>query len=112
MSGDTASHTPNSQVPDPVVKTRADTGPAPDCCLAEESDDVSVTNSEVESAMGHRRRRAVLRDPGFRKEAFDGFSSADAYIRAARDGLTRAADQHLKDMQVSLYYTNLIIIYQ
>ena len=59
----------------------------PDCPSAEDSDDVSVTNSEVESAMNHRRRRAALRDPGFTKEAFNAFSSADAYIRAARDGL-------------------------
>ena len=84
MSGGPAGHTPNSQVPDPVVKTRADTGPAPDCCLAEESDDVSVTNSEVESAMNHRRRKAGLRNPGFTEEAFNAFSSADAYIRACR----------------------------
>ena len=59
----------------------------PDCPYAEGSDDVSVTNSEVESAMNHRRRRAALCDPGFTKEAFNAFSYADAYIRAARDGL-------------------------
>ena len=73
---------------------------------------MSVTNSEVESAMNHRRRRAALRDPGFLKEEFDAFGSADAYIRAARDGLTRAIDQHLKDMWVSTHCTDLIIIYQ
>ena len=97
-------HTPNSQVLDPAIKTRADTGVTPDCPLAEDSDDVSITNSEVESAMGHRRRRAILRDPSFTKEAFNSFSSAYAYIRTARDGLTRAADQHLKDMRVGLLY--------
>ena len=59
-----------------------------------------ITNSEVESAMNHRRRRAALRDPGFTKEAFNAFSLADAYIRAAWDGLARATDQHLKDMPV------------
>ena len=83
MSGDPTGHVPNNQVPDPVVKTRVDTGAMPDCPLAEDSVDVSITNSEVESAMGHQRRRVILRDPGFTKEAFDGFSSADAYIRAA-----------------------------
>ena len=72
---------------------------------------VSATNSEVESAMHHRRQRAALRDPGFNKEAFDAFSSADAYIRAARDGLTRATDQYLKDMRVSTHCTDRIIIY-
>ena len=80
MSEGPAGHTPNSQVPDPVLKMGADTGVKPDCPLAEDSDDVSVTNSEVESAMNHRRRRAVLCDPDFRKEAFNAFSSADAYI--------------------------------
>ena len=52
---------------------------------------MSVMNSKVESAMNHRRRRAALSDPDFSKEAFDAFSSVDAYIRAARDGLARAA---------------------
>ena len=70
---------------------------------------MSVTNSEVESAMNHHHRRAALRDPGFSKEAFDAFSSADAYIRDARDGLARAIDLHLEDMRVSV---DLIIIHQ
>ena len=82
---------------------------APDCPFVEDSDDMSVTNSEVESVMNHRRRRAALHDLGFSKEAFKAFSSADAYIRAAWDGLARATDQHLKDMWVSV---DLIIIYQ
>ena len=103
MSGDLAGRTSTSLVPDPALKARADTGVTPDCSATEESDDVSVTNSEVESAMNHRRRRAALRDTGFTKEAFNAFSSADAYIRAARDGLTRATDQHLKDMRVSTH---------
>ena len=109
MSGDPAGHASTSQVPDPALRTGADTGVAPDCPSAEDSDDMSVTNSKVESAMNHRRRRAALYDPGFSKEAFNAFSSADAYIRAARDGLARATDQHLKDMRVSV---DLIIIYQ
>ena len=96
MSGDPAGRASTSQVPDPALKARADTRVMPDCPSTEDSDDVSVTNSEVESAMNHRRRRAALRDPGFTKEAFNAFSSTDAYIRAARDGLTRATDQYLK----------------
>ena len=103
MSGDLAGRASTSQVLDPALKARADTGVTPDCPSAEQLDDVSITNSEVESAMNHRRRRAALRDPGFTKEAFNAFSSADAYIRAARDGLTRATDQHLKDMRVSTH---------
>ena len=103
MFGDPAGRASIGQVPDPALKARADMRVTPDCPSAEDSDDVSVTNSEVESAMDHRRRRAALRDPGFSKEAFNAFSSTDAYIRAARDGLTRATDQHLKDMRVSTH---------
>ena len=101
MSRDLASRTPNSRGADPAGETGADTGMTPDCPSAEGSEDMSVTNLEVESAMNHRRRRAVLRDPGFTKEAFDAFSSADAYIRAARDGLRRATNQYLADVRVS-----------
>ena len=103
-------HTSCSQDSNPAVKTGAEAGVMPDCPPAEDSDDVSVTNSEVESAMNHRRRRAVLRDPSFSEEAFNAFSSADAYIRAARDGLNRATNQHLKDVQVSLVCPNMITI--
>jgi len=92
------------------MKTGADAGATPDCPLAEDSDDVSVTNSEVESAMNHRRRRAILQDPGFSEESFNAFNSADAYIRAARDGINRATKQHLKDVQVnSLSLTTITI---
>ena len=74
------------------------------CPSAEGSEDMSVTNSEVESAMNHQRCRAVLRDPKFSGEAFNAFSSADAYIRAARDGLRKATKQHLTDVQVSFFF--------
>ena len=108
--GGPAGHTSRSQDPDPAVKTRADTGVTPDCPPAEDSDDVSVTNSEVESAMNHRCRGAVLRDPEFSEEAFNAFSSADAYIRAARDGLRKATKQHLTDVQVSFLCPKRITI--
>ena len=71
MSGDPAGRASTSQIPDPALRTGADTGVTLDCPSAEDSDDMSVTNSEVDSAMNHRRRRAALRDPGFTKEAFD-----------------------------------------
>ena len=112
MSGGPAGRVPNHQDLDPVRETAADVGTKPNCPSAEGSDNTSVTNSEVESAMNHRRWRAALRDPGFTKEAFEAFSSADAYIRAARDGLAKTTDQHLKDMRVSSHCINLIIIYQ
>ena len=94
------------------MKTGADVEAKPDCPPAEDSDDVSVTNSEVEIAMNHWRRRAILQDPGFSEESFNAFNSADAYIRAARDGLNRASEQHLKDVQVSFHRPNMIIICQ
>ena len=75
-------------------------GTTSDIPPTEDADRLSATNSEVESAMKHRRRRAVLRDPGFSKEGFDAFNSGDAYIRAAQNGLARATDQYVKDIQV------------
>ena len=96
-----AGHAPNNQDLDPVGETGADVGTTPDCPSAEGSDNMFVTNSEVESAMNHRRCRAVLRDPKFSDEAFNAFSSGDAYIRAARDGLRKATRQYLTDVQVS-----------
>ena len=108
MSGNSASHTPTSRGADPAGETGADTRMAPECPSAEGSEEMSVTNSEVERAMNHRLRRAVLRDLGFSKDAFDAFSSADAYIRATRDGLGRATKQHLTDVQVSFLCPNRI----
>ena len=109
MSGDLTGHASINPALDPTPRTRVDTGAMPDCPLPEDSDNVSITNSEVESAMNHRRWRAAMRDPNFTEEAFNAFSSADAYIQAARDGLVRATDQHLKDMRVSV---DLITIHQ
>ena len=73
----------------------------PDCPSTEGSEDMSITNSEVESAMNHRRCRAVLRDPKFSDEEFNAFSSGDAYIRAARDRLRKAMRQYVTDVEVS-----------
>ena len=61
----------------------ADMGTTPDGPPTEDADRISATNSEVESAMNHRRRRAALRDPSFSKEAFNAFNSGDAYTRDA-----------------------------
>ena len=87
-------------------------GTMSDCPSAEGSENMSVTNSEVESAMNHRRCRAVLRDPKFLEEAFDAFSSGDAYIRATRDGLRRAMKQYLADVRVSFLCPNRMVICQ
>ena len=68
--------------------------------LTEDADMLSAMNSEVESAMNHRRRRAVLRNNIFSEEAFNAFNSVDAYIRAAQAGLARAMDLYTKDIRV------------
>ena len=83
------------------MEVEADMGQAPDNPPTEDADRLSATNSEVESAMNHRRRRAVLRDACFSPEAFDAFNSGEAYLRAAQDGLARATDQYVKDVRVS-----------
>ena len=112
MFRDPAGRASTSQVPDPAQRMGDDTRVAPDSPSAKDSDDMSVTNSEVESAMNQPRRRDALRDPGFSTEAFNAFNAADAYIRTARDGLARATSQYLKDMQVSLLCPNVIVMYQ
>ena len=72
----------------------------PHCPPTEDADMLSAMNSEVESAMNHRRRRAVLRNNIFSEEAFNAFNSGDTYIRAAQGGLARATDQYAKDIRV------------
>ena len=75
-------------------------GTVPNYPPAEDKDRLSATNSEVESAMNHRRRRAVLRGGIFSEEAFNAFNSGHTYIRAAQDGLAKATDQYVKDIRV------------
>ena len=96
--GDSVGGAPNNRDLDPIGETGAGAGTTPDCPSAEGSENMSVTNSEVESSMNHQRCRAVLRDPEFSEEAFNAFSSADAYIRTARNGLSRATKQYLTDV--------------
>ena len=112
ISEGSSGRTSRSQDSNPAVKTGVDAGAMPDCRPTKDSDDVSVTNSEVESAMNHRHRRAILQDPSFSEESFNAFSSADAYIQATRDGLNRATRQHLKDVQVNLFCLTMITICQ
>ena len=101
MSGGVANHASTSRAPGPDIEAEADMGRVPGNTPIEDADRLSATNSEVESAMNHRRRRAVLRDACFSAEAFDAFNSGEAYIRAAQDGLARATDQYVKDVRVS-----------
>lgn len=101
MSGDPTRRASASQIPELASRVEVNTKATPDSPHIEDSDRISATNSEVESAMNHQRRRAALRDPGFSEEACNAFSLGDAYIRAARDGLARATDQYLNDIRVS-----------
>ena len=101
MSGDVTNHASTSQAPGPDIEAEADMGRAPDNPPTEDADRLSATNSEVESAMNHRRRRAVLHDTCFSPEAFDAFNSGEAYLRAAQNCLARATDQYVKDVRVS-----------
>ena len=83
MSGEAADHASTSQAPGPDIEAEADMGRTPDTPPTEDADRLSATNSEVESAMNHRRRRAILRDTCFSPEAFDAFNSGEAYVHAA-----------------------------
>ena len=101
ISGEVANRASTSQAPKPGPEAEANTRRAPDAPPAEDADMLSATNSEVESAINHRRRRTVLRDACFSQEALDAFNSGDAYLRAAQNGLARATEQYVKDIQVS-----------
>ena len=57
------------------MEAEANMGRTPDAPPTEDADKISATNSKVESAMNHMRRRAVLRDPNFSEEAFNAFNS-------------------------------------
>ena len=75
-------------------------GPMPHSPPTEDADMLCATNFEVESAMNHRRQRAVLRNNIFSEEAFNAFNSGDAYIRAAQGGLAQTTNQYTKDIRV------------
>ena len=68
ISGEAAGHASTSQAPEPDIKADANMEPTPEVPPTEDADRLSATNSEVESAMNHRRRRAVLRDACFSPE--------------------------------------------
>ena len=85
----------------PGPESETDTGRASGAPPTEDADGLSATNSEVESALNHRRRWTVLRDTCFSPEALDAFNTGDAYLRAAQNGLARAIEQYVKDIQVS-----------
>ena len=100
ISGESADHASTSRAPGPDIEAEANAGQTPDVPPIEDADRLSATNSEVETAMNHRRRRAVLHDACFSPEAFDAFNSGDAYLRPAQNGLARATDQYVRVVRV------------
>ena len=101
ISGEAANRASTSQAPKPGPEAEANARHAPDAPLTEDVDGLSATNSEVESAMNHKRRRTILPDACFSQGALDAFNSGDAYLHAAQNGLARATEQYVKDIQVS-----------
>ena len=68
----------------------------------EDSDDILVTNSEVESVMNHHRLKEAMRAPAFSEQEFAALTSVDAYFRAARDILAGVIQLFSKDIQVKI----------
>ena len=104
ISGEAANRASTSQAPKPGPGAEANARCVPDAPPMEDADGLSATNSEVESAMNHRRRRTILRDACFSQEALDAFNSGDAYLRAAQNGLARATEQYIKDIWVRKFW--------
>ena len=104
ISGEAANRASTSQAPKPGPEAEANARRAPDAPPTEDVDGLSATNSEVESAMNHRRRRTILRDACFSQGALDAFNSGDAYLRAAQNGLARATEQYVKDIRVRKFW--------
>ena len=75
----------------------------------EDTDDISVMNSEVESVMNHGRLKEAMRTSAFSEQEFTALSSVDAYIRAARDGLAGVTQLFSKDIQVKVYAILIVI---
>ena len=104
ISGEAANRASTSQAPKPGPEAEAHARRAPDAPPTEDVDGLSATNSEVESAMNHRRRRTILRDACFSQGALDAFNSGDAYLRAAQNGLAKATEQYVKDIRVRKFW--------
>ena len=100
ISGEAANRASTSQAPKPGPEVEANARRVPDAPPTEDVDGLSATNSEVESAMNHRRRRTILRDACFSQGALDALNSGDAYLCAAQNGLARATEQYVKDIRV------------
>ena len=59
VSGELAGHASTSRTPRPDTRAESNVGTMPDGPPTEDADRLSATNSEVESAMNHRRRHTT-----------------------------------------------------
>ena len=100
MSAGIANPTNTGQAPAPGLEGEASARREPDPSPTEDTDRLSTTKSEVESAMNHRRRWRVFQEACFSPEALDAFNAGDAHLRAAQNGFTRATEQYVKDIRV------------
>ena len=105
-----ASRAAANAVPNSSTRTRVHTGVAPSYLPQEDPDEISVTNSEVESTMNHRRLKENLHAPVFSEEEFTALNTVGAYIRAARGGLMGVSRLFSKDIQVKILCTSYIEI--
>ena len=104
ISAEVANRASTSQAPTLGPEAEANTRRTPDAPPTEDADRLSATNSEVESAMNHKRRRTVLREACFSQEALDAFNLGDAYLRATQNGLARATELYVKDIRVRKFW--------
>ena len=87
----------------PAVRTGVNAETTVDQAPAD-SRDVSLTNSEDESVMNHRRRKESLRHATFSDHDINDSNSVDAYLRAARTSLEGAANLLSANMQVRVQF--------
>ena len=80
VPGEVANQASASQAPTPSPEGEANARREPDAPPTEDADRLSVTGSEVESTMNHRRRRTVLRDACFSPEALNAFNAGDTHL--------------------------------
>ena len=100
MSAGIANPTNTGQAPAPGLEGEASARGEPEPSPTEDTDRLSATKSEVESAMNHRRRQTVFQEACFSPEALDVFNAGDAHLHAAQNGFTRAPEQYVKDIRV------------
>ena len=85
-------------MPDSSIRTRADAMPVPP--PQEDSDEVSATNSEVESVLNHCQLKEAMRALAFSEQEFVALSTVDAYFRTAQDGFAGVIHLFSKNIQV------------